>query len=345
MYFFFSETELREQQSQQAEKTEQQQKRILELIKKIEELEKAMTANSVSNSERVIDNVPLLTRNTKLPSTSTECVIMRPPDIPERIPIRSRTSSGQHLFIPERPPSRNTSGTSSVRIPSTSLEKISNNTNANNNINNYTSNKVNNQLDFEVDRSPLLNHSIQMDKSQIAKARPRNLPSKRLSNPLLDEASNHQNDDLEIKSSNSKISSTEQQTTKSSINHKNNNIITDEFVEVKDWTSDQCIQWLTAQDMTSFIPIFLSRNIDGEKLLLLDSTKMKAMGIKSSKDRDHLKTKLKELKHADLDRIRERLLAQQPTSFQHSVHSGNRLRSSSMTKIKERRLFGGSGGK
>ena len=46
-------------------------------------------------------------------------------------------------------------------------------------------------------------------------------------------------------------------------------------IEVKDWTSDQCIQWLTAQEMTSFIPIFLSRNIDGEKLLLLDSTKMK----------------------------------------------------------------------
>ena len=48
-----------------------------------------------------------------------------------------------------------------------------------------------------------------------------------------------------------------------------------QFIEVKDWTSDQCIQWLTAQEMTSFIPIFLSRNIDGEKLLLLDSTKMK----------------------------------------------------------------------
>ena len=47
------------------------------------------------------------------------------------------------------------------------------------------------------------------------------------------------------------------------------------FIEVKDWTSDQCIQWLTAQEMTSFIPIFLNRNIDGEKLLLLDSTKMK----------------------------------------------------------------------
>ena len=70
------------------------------------------------------------------------------------------------------------------------------------------------------------------------------------------------------------------------------------------------------------------------------------MGIKSSKDRDHLKTKLKELKHAELDRMRERLLAQQPTTtFQHPVQSGNRLRSSSMTKLKERRLFGGSSGK
>ena len=69
------------------------------------------------------------------------------------------------------------------------------------------------------------------------------------------------------------------------------------------------------------------------------------MGIKSSKDRDLLKTKLKELKHAELDRIRERLLAQHPPTFQHSIHSGNRLRSSSMTKLKERGLFGGSGGR
>jgi hypothetical protein len=71
------------------------------------------------------------------------------------------------------------------------------------------------------------------------------------------------------------------------------------------------------------------------------------MGIKSSKDRDHLKSKLKELKHAELDRIRERLLTQQQHSspFHHSTHSGNRLRSSSMTKLKDRRLFGGSGGK
>jgi hypothetical protein len=67
------------------------------------------------------------------------------------------------------------------------------------------------------------------------------------------------------------------------------------------------------------------------------------MGIKSSKDRDQLKTKLKELKHAELDRLRERLLG--PSTFHKSVHSENRLRSSSLTKLKERRLFGGSGGK
>ncbi len=58
-----------------------------------------------------------------------------------------------------------------------------------------------------------MNHSIQMDKSQIAKTRPRNLPSKRLSNPLLDEATNHQNDDANMKNSNSK-----EQTTSTSIN-------------------------------------------------------------------------------------------------------------------------------
>lgn len=179
-------------------------------------------ANSASHSERIIENSSLSTRNTKLPSTSTECVTIRPPDIPERIPIRSRTSSGQHVFVPERPPSRNTPGTSSVRLPSTSLEKISNTninvntnttTNNSNNHNNNFNNKLPCPLDFEVDRSPLLNHTVQMDKSQIAKARPRNLPTKRLSNPLLDEASNQTSDELDIKASNSKNPSNEQTVT------------------------------------------------------------------------------------------------------------------------------------
>lgn len=154
---------------------------------KIDELEKVITT-SVPNIDRLTDNSSVLTNHTKF--STIESIVLRPPDIPERIPIRSRTSSGQQFFSPERPPSRNTSGTSSVRIPSISLEKISN---TNNN------NKLTTQLDFEVDRSPLLNHSVQIDKSQLAKTRQRNLPSKRLSNPLLDEATNQQNNDIETK--------------------------------------------------------------------------------------------------------------------------------------------------
>ena len=145
--------------------------------------------SSVPNIDRFTDNSSVLAHHNKL--SSTECVLLRPPDIPERIPIRSRTSSGQPMFSPERPPSRNTTATSSVRVPATSLEKIS-------------TTKLTNQLDFEVDRSPILNHSVQMDKSQLAKTRPRQLPTKRLSNPLLDEANGHENNEIETKNTNGK---------------------------------------------------------------------------------------------------------------------------------------------
>lgn len=53
---------------------------------------------------------------------------------------------------------------------------------------------------------------------------------------------------------------------------------TSESMDIKDWTVDQCIQWLTTQQMTSLISLFLTRSINGEKLLLLDSTKMKVRG-------------------------------------------------------------------
>ncbi len=65
------------------------------------------------------------------------------------------------------------------------------------------------------------------------------------------------------------------------------------------------------------------------------------MGIKSSKDRDQLKTKIKDLKHAELNRLREQLLHQPPSS----VYTGKRLRSSSLTRLKERRFFSTSSGK
>lgn len=151
-----------------------------------------MIAHSVPKVDRVTENSSFLTHHIK--PLNLESNGLRPPDIPERIPIRSRTSSGQALFSPERPPSRNTPATSSVRIISTSVEKIS------------TNNEIKPiiQHDFEVDRSPLLNHSIQIDKTQLAKTRSRQLPSKRLSNPLLDEAITRQTDETEVKTTNGK---------------------------------------------------------------------------------------------------------------------------------------------
>ena len=158
----------------------------------IEDLEK-MIAHSVPKIDRVTENSSFLTHHPK--PSNLDSNGLRAPNIPERIPIRSRTSSGQALFSPERPPSRNTPATSSVRIISTSVEKIS--------TNNETKPMI--QHDFEVDRSPLLNHSIQIDKTQLAKTRSRQLPSKRLSNPLLDEVITQE---TEVKTTNGKESTT-----------------------------------------------------------------------------------------------------------------------------------------
>ena len=64
-------------------------------------------------------------------------------------------------------------------------------------------------------------------------------------------------------------------------------IDTNEHLETKDWSVDQCIQWLTAQQLTPLISLFLTRNINGEKLLLLDSTKMKVCVAFTIEDRLH----------------------------------------------------------
>lgn len=119
----------------------------------------------------------------------------------------------------------------------------------------------------------------------------------------------------------------------------NDSSLIDEYVEVKDWSSDLCVQWLTNENLTEFIPFFLNRNIDGEKLLSLDGTKMKAIGIKSSKDRERLKQKLKELKHTDLDQIREKFLTEQIPTTTTTTSKSNRFRSSSLNKLRDRRLF------
>lgn len=61
------------------------------------------------------------------------------------------------------------------------------------------------------------------------------------------------------------------------------------------------------------------------------------MGIKSSRDREELKSKIKELKRTELHRARERLLNQSSASSVPSI--SKRIRSSSLTRLKERRFF------
>ena len=68
------------------------------------------------------------------------------------------------------------------------------------------------------------------------------------------------------------------------------------------------------------------------------------MGIKSSKDRDQLKSKIKELKHVELNQLRDRLMAQSSGSYR-SGTSEKKSRSSSLSKLRERRFFSSSFGK
>ncbi|CAF2827741.1 unnamed protein product [Rotaria sp. Silwood2] len=304
------ETELRQQQT---DLNEQQEKRINELIKKVEDLENTI-ATLIAKSEDI--SVPKV----------NESIVSESSDIPECILNRTHTSSSQQLTSTDR----HSIATSSVRFPSISLDKIptcAEQTEESCQIvsNNNTSTD---QIDTEVDRNSLMNQT------HVTNTYSNNLSLKHLSTHSLGEVLN----DCDIiynKTYLSKVPSLEQTSSDGFSN--------DEHVKIKNWTSDQCIQWLTAQGMTSLIPIFLNRSIDGEKLLLLDSTKMKAMGIKSSKDRDQLKAKIKELKHAEYSRLRERLSQSLP--FHRLANNGSRLRSSSLTKLKERRFFSSSSGK
>ncbi|KAF7653448.1 hypothetical protein LDENG_00082790 [Lucifuga dentata] len=65
---------------------------------------------------------------------------------------------------------------------------------------------------------------------------------------------------------------------------------------VTEWTSQQVARWLTGLSLEQHIPEFTAKNIDGEQLLQLDSTELKALGVTSSQDRTLIKKKIKDLK-------------------------------------------------
>ncbi|GLD57842.1 neurabin-1 [Lates japonicus] len=65
---------------------------------------------------------------------------------------------------------------------------------------------------------------------------------------------------------------------------------------IPEWTSQQVARWLMGLNLEHHIPEFTAKNIDGEQLLQLDSTELKALGVTSSQERALIKKKIKDLK-------------------------------------------------
>ncbi|KAL8564243.1 hypothetical protein ACOMHN_050854 [Nucella lapillus] len=67
---------------------------------------------------------------------------------------------------------------------------------------------------------------------------------------------------------------------------------------VADWSTEQVCGWLVAVEMERYAPLFTDKNVTGNQLMLMDSSKLKTLGVMSTKDRETLKKKIKELKVA-----------------------------------------------
>ncbi|KAM6339132.1 neurabin-1 isoform 1-T1 [Podargus strigoides] len=73
---------------------------------------------------------------------------------------------------------------------------------------------------------------------------------------------------------------------------------------VQEWSVQQVSHWLMSLNLEQYVSEFSAQNINGEHLLQLDGSKLKALGITSSQDRGIIKKKLKEMK-ASLEKARK----------------------------------------
>ncbi|XP_062979160.1 neurabin-1 [Elgaria multicarinata webbii] len=73
---------------------------------------------------------------------------------------------------------------------------------------------------------------------------------------------------------------------------------------VQEWSVQQVSNWLMSLNLEQCVPEFSAQNINGERLLQLDSSKLKALGMTSSQDRAIIKKKIKEMK-ASIERARK----------------------------------------
>ncbi|XP_062972457.1 neurabin-1-like isoform X2 [Elgaria multicarinata webbii] len=67
---------------------------------------------------------------------------------------------------------------------------------------------------------------------------------------------------------------------------------------ISEWTTQQVCHWLMGMNMEQYIAEFTSKNIDGQQLMLLDSDKLKTLGVSSQNDRSTIKKKIKDIKKA-----------------------------------------------
>ncbi|KAM3917473.1 neurabin-1-like isoform 2-T2 [Leptodactylus fuscus] len=67
---------------------------------------------------------------------------------------------------------------------------------------------------------------------------------------------------------------------------------------VSDWSTQQVCHWLMGMNMEQYIEEFTAKNVDGQQLMLLDSDRLKALGVSSQTDRATIKKKIKEIKKA-----------------------------------------------
>ncbi|XP_025024244.1 neurabin-1-like [Python bivittatus] len=65
---------------------------------------------------------------------------------------------------------------------------------------------------------------------------------------------------------------------------------------ISEWTTQQVCHWLMGMNMDQYISEFTTRNVDGQQLMLLDSEKLKALGVSSQNDRSTIKKKIKDIK-------------------------------------------------
>ncbi|XP_065483621.1 neurabin-1 isoform X4 [Caloenas nicobarica] len=73
---------------------------------------------------------------------------------------------------------------------------------------------------------------------------------------------------------------------------------------VQEWSVQQVSHWLMSLNLEQYVSEFSAQNINGEHLLQLDGSKLKALGMTSSQDRAVIKKKLKEMK-ASLEKARK----------------------------------------